>query len=320
MVNRRIAAWMMVFCMWMGGCATGPVVDPAAKPEKVATGYKFTEGPAVDKAGNVYFSDIPNNAILKFDVATDKASVFRADSGRSNGLMFDAKGDLVACESARRRIARIPMNRAKPSIEASAGPAAGILAPAENAADAVLAGNYMGDRFNSPNDLEIDAKGGVYFTDPRYGPRDDMEMTVEGVYYISPTGQVTRVIEDLQRPNGLILSKDGRILYVADNAAQTIVAYDVKADGTLAGKRLFAEMDKTKKGGPDGMTLDERGNVYAAGQDGVFIWDPTGKLITKIIFPEGPANCVFAGKDRNVLYVTARTSLYRIKMNVRGIK
>ncbi len=265
-----------------------------AKIEKVAGGFRFTEGPAADKDGNVFFSDIPNQCIHKLDVATGKVTVWNDDSGRSNGLMFDAKGRLLACEGGRRRLVRYEDGKPK-----------------------VLAERWNEKRFNSPNDLALDDKGGVYFTDPRYGKQTGREIDIEAVYYVSAEGKVTQVISDRKKPNGILLSKDMKTLYVAD---KQVWSYPVKAPGELGKGSKFAEMDTASRGGPDGMTLDEKGNVYAAGQGAIWIWDAEGKRLDKIDFPEAPANCAFGGKDRKTLYVTARTSLYRLRLEVRGAR
>ena len=282
---KNLLMFAFVLCQ---ACAVA-VVPEDSRVEKVASGYKFTEGPAADRDGNVWFTDIPNKRILKFDVTSDEATVVREKSGGANGLMFDKDGRLFVCEGGSRRL----------TYEDGS----------------ILADRYDGKKLNSPNDLDIDRKGGVYFTDPRYGKRRNMELDVEAVYYVSPKGKLIRVIDDLKRPNGLILSKDAKILYVADNAAKKIVAYDVRDDGSLWNARDFAWMDKEARGGPDGMTLDERGNVYAAAQGAIWIWTPEGKLDAKIKVPENPSNCAFSGQT---LYITARKSLYRIKLNVSG--
>ena len=275
--------------------ASDDIVAPEARIEKVADGFRFTEGPAADANGDVYFTDIPNQRILRFEVATGKVHVFREDSGRANGLMFDGGGALIACEGGRRRLVRIQGEKTT-----------------------VLAERYEGKRLNSPNDLAIDKRGGIYFTDPRYGKRDDLEQDAEAVYYRDPEGALRCVIRDLARPNGILLSLDQRTLYVADNAAKRIMAYEVQADGTPAKPRTFANLEADRRGGPDGMTIDERGNVYVAGQGRIYVWNPKGERLKAIDFPEGPANCTFGGKDRKTLYVTARKSLYRLRMAVRG--
>jgi gluconolactonase len=184
----------------------------------------------------------------------------------------------------------------------------------------VLADRYDGKRLNSPNDLVLDSKGGIYFTDPRYGDRGDMEMEIEGVYYRPKRGKLLRVIDDLQRPNGLTLSLDKKVLYVADNAAKTIWSYVVKPDGSVTDGKLFAQLDLESRGGGDGMSIDRRGNVYCAAQGHIWIWNPKGQQVAKIAVPENPSNCAFGGKDLKTLYITARTGLYRIRLNVAGAR
>ncbi|MBL7038810.1 MAG: DUF1080 domain-containing protein [Pirellulaceae bacterium] len=275
--------------------ADTPVVPEGAEVKKLADGFRFTEGPAQGPDGKIYFSDIPNEHINIFDPESGEVTVFREESGKANGLIFAPSGALYACEGGARRLTR----QFDDEIT-------------------VLAEDYEGKRLNSPNDLVMDGKGGIYFTDPRYGNRDDMEMEVEGVYFLPRRDKLARVIDDLVRPNGLILSLDNRTLYVADNGAKTIWAYDVQPDGTLAGGRKVAEMDLDAPGGGDGMTIDQRGNIYCAGQGHIWIWDPQGKVLAKIATPEGPANCTFGGPDGKTLYITARQGFYCVQLNVAG--
>jgi len=277
------------------GASLAPVVSDGAEVKKLAEGFRFTEGPAVGPDGRVYFSDIPNERIMVYDFASREVTTHRENSGRANGLMFTPGGSLIACEGGSRRLTR----QVGEKID-------------------VLADGFDGKQLNSPNDLELDGKGGIYFTDPRYGDRDGMELDVEGVYYRPPRGELRRVVDDLVRPNGLILSLDGQTLYVADNGANTIVAYQVQPDGSLTDVRLFAEMDPDARSGGDGMTLDCRGNVYCAGQGNIWIWSPAGELIAKIETPESPANCTFAGPEGQTLFITARTGIYAVKLNVCG--
>ena len=275
-----------------------PVCAKDATFEKVAGGFRFTEGPAADWLGNVFFSDIPNQRIHRFDVRTGKTTVFREPSGRSNGLMFGPNGRLVACEGGARRVSRIE---------------------ADGKQTTTLAETWKGKKLNSPNDLALDADGGIWFTDPRYGRnQDDREIDIEAVYYVDAKGVVHQKIADLKKPNGIALSTDGKTLYVADNSGRLVMSYPVTAPGTIGKGRLFARMDPDVRGGPDGMCLDSRGNLYAAGQKKIWIWNPEGKLIRTLTPPEAPANCTFAGPKRMTLYVTARTSLYRIPMLVKG--
>jgi len=257
------------------------LVDGEVK--RLATDMKFTEGPAADGKGNVFFTDIPNNRIMKWD--GKELSVFRENSGGANGLKFDKAGNLYACEGGGRRVVKI----------------------APDGSVSALAERFEGKRLNSPNDLCFDAKGGIYFTDPRYGKRDDLELDKEAVYYIPPGGgALLRVADDLTRPNGI--HADGERLYVADAGAKKTWVYGMNPDGTLKDKKLFAES------GSDGLKVDEKGNVYLT-SGGVRIYDREGKHLGTIQVPEGPSNLAFDGKT---LYITARTSLYRVPMKVAG--
>ncbi|MDJ0975717.1 MAG: SMP-30/gluconolactonase/LRE family protein [Planctomycetota bacterium] len=277
----------LVFVLLLLGSTSAE--SPSHDIEKVATGYRFTEGPAVDAKGAIFFTDIPNERIHRYDPKTKKAAVHREDTGRANGLMFDAKGALLACEGGRRRLVRIEGDKVT-----------------------VLAEKYEGKRLNSPNDLAIDAKGGVYFTDPRYGKQDDRELDFEGVYYRAPDGTLTRVAKEAVKPNGILLNAEGTTLYVADSRRKLILAYDVKQPGVLENGRTFATLGLRERGGPDGMTRDAEGNVYCAGQRKVWIWDKKGTVLHEIPMPESPTNCVVVDEDGWTLYVTARTSLYRV--------
>lgn len=274
-----------------GYCSeTQSVAAPGAEVIKLAGGFSFTEGPACDTAGNIFFTDIPNNRIHKWSL-DGKLSTFRENSGGANGLFFDKKGNLLACEGGGRRLVSI---NPQGTVE-------------------VLADKYEGKRFNSLNDLWIDPKGGVYFTDPRYGSRDNMEMG-EHVYYLSPNRkELRRVIDDMVRPNGLIGTVDGKILYVTDNGGGKTYSYTINKNGTLSNKKLFAPE------GSDGMTIDNRGNVYLT-TSGVAVYNKNGEKTETIAVPERPANVCFGGKDRSTLFITARTSLYSVRMRVSGVE
>jgi len=263
---------------------------PGAQVKKLAGGFRFTEGPASDAEGNIFFSDIPNNRIHKWSL-DGKLTVFRENSGGANGLFFDKNGNLLACEGGGRRLVSI---NPKGEIE-------------------VLADKYQGKRFNSLNDLWIDPKGGIYFTDPRYGSRDNMEQDGEHVYYLSPRrNKLIRVIDDMVRPNGLIGTPDGKILYVTDHGGGKTFSYTINQDGTLSNKKLFAPE------GSDGMTIDNQGNVYLT-RGAVAVYNKNGEKIEVIKVPEGPANVCFGGKDNKTLFITARTSLYSVRMSVSGV-
>jgi len=293
-MNRKwISLVALVLLVWAGRCSAqnAGVVATGAKVEKLAGGFAFTEGPAADPNGDIYFSDIPNNRIHKWAVEAGKLSTFRENSGGSNGLYFDKKGNLLACEGGGRRLVSIdPQGKV-----------------------AVLAEEYQGKKFNSLNDLWIDPKGGVYFSDPRYGNRDGMEQDGEHVYYLSPDRKkLIRVINDMVRPNGLIGTRDGKTLYVADHGGKKTFVYTINKDGTLSNKKLFAPE------GSDGMTIDSQGNIYLA-TNAVAVYNKEGRKIETIEVPEGPANVTFGGKDRQTLFITARTSLYAIRMRVKGL-
>ena len=290
---RRFLIVVTVVLVGAGICSaqdTSLVAD-GAKVEKLAGGFRFTEGPAADANGDVFFSDIPNNRIHKWDVKAKKLSTFREESGGSNGLFLDKKGWLLACEGKGRRLVTIC-----PKCKVT-----------------VLADKYEGKKFNSLNDLWITPKGGIYFTDPRYGNREGMEQDGEHVYYMTPDRKkVIRVIDDMVRPNGVIGTPNGRRLYVTDHGGKKTFSYRIGKDGTLSRKKLFCEE------GSDGMTIDKEGNVYLT-SGAVKVYNKKGELIETIAVPEGPANVCFGGKDNQTLFITARTSLYCVKMRVEGI-
>lgn len=264
------------------------LVEPGAVAVEVGSGYAFTEGPAADRAGTVFFTDIPNGAIHRWSAA-DGVSVWNTNSGGANGLYFDAGGRLLACEGDRKRV-----------VAYEAG-----------GTSTVLASDYGGQPFNQPNDLWVAPGGGIYFSDPNYARRPNTQ-DMEAVYFLPPGGgPPRRVIEDFVKPNGLIGTPDGKTLYATDINGRKTWAYRIQPDGTLADRRLLCGR------GSDGMTLDERGNVYLT--DGVVaVYAPDGTLLEEIRFPQGPANVTFGGADRRTLFVTARKSVYTLRMSVRG--
>lgn len=264
------------------------LLAPGARVEKLADGFAFTEGPACDAKGNVYFSDIPNSRIHKWSLDGELTTA-RENTGRANGLYFDCQGNLLACEGGNRRLTSI-----SPDGKVT-----------------VLADAYQGKKFNSPNDLWIDPRGGVYFTDPRYGPQDGLEQDGFHVYYLPGGKHLVRVLDDLVKPNGVVGTADGKLLYVADAGDAKTYVYRIQADGSLSDRKLAAPL------GSDGMTLDERGNLYLT-RGAVHVYGPEGQKIATIDVPEGPANVCFGGDDRRTLFITARKSLYSIRMNVRG--
>lgn len=289
---------------------------------KVATAIAFTEGPAADAGGNIFFSDILNNRIMKLS-ADGILSVFRPDSGRTNGNLFDHQGRLVSCEGAefgpggRRRIVRTDLKTG--TIE-------------------VLTERYEGKRYNSPNDLAVDGRGRIYFTDPCYSDRSIMEMDIEGVYRIDVDGSICRILEQpsIQRPNGIAISPDDRILYLVDSnptpgGNRKIWAFDLHLDGSLSHQRLVYDFAPGRGG--DGMRVDVEGNLWiAAGiiaprhsgetaevPPGVYVISPKGELLGRIPVPEDLiTNLTFAGPDKKTLFITAGKTLFKIRVNVSG--
>jgi gluconolactonase len=269
------------------------LIADGAELIRVASGYSFTEGPAADEEGNVYFTDQPNNRILKWSV-DGAVTVFMEDAGRANGLYFDPSGDLLACADEHNQLWRISSDR---QVD-------------------VIVADIDGKTFNGPNDLWVTDEGGIYFTDPYfqrdYWTRTEPEIASENVYFLPPDGELRIVDDELVKPNGIIGSADGKTLYVADIGAGKTHIYTIGDDGMLEGKREFAPM------GSDGMTIDDRGNVYLTG-DGVTVFDASGEKIGHVaIDGTWTANVTFAGRNRNTLFITAGDSVYTLEMAVRG--
>ena len=273
------------------------LIAKAAKVQLVATDYTFTEGPAVAPNGDVFFTDQPNDRILKWSTKDKSVSVYMEPSGRSNGLYFDHKGNLLSCADDKNQLWRIDSEKNV----------------------TVLIDDFEGKKLNGPNDLWVDPKGGVYFTDPfykrAYWTRTEQEIEQQRVYYLTPDFKDIRIVaEDYFKPNGIIGSKDGSLLYVADIGDKKTYSYTINPDGSLSNKTLFANM------GSDGMTMDNQGNVYLTG-DGVTVFDPKGKQLLQIpIDQKWTANVTFGGKKQNTLFITAMISLYTLEMNVHGIR
>lgn len=271
----------------------GPVA-PGAKVQKLAGGFKFTEGPAPDSEGNVYFTDQPNDRILKW--STDgKLSTFLEPCGRSNGLCFDKHGTLWACADEKNELWKIDMKTKEKTV---------------------VAREYGGKLLNGPNDIWVRPDGGAYFTDPfykrDYWKRGPKEQDVQAVYFLSPEGKLSRVDDRCRQPNGIIGTPDGKVLFVADIGAGKTYRYDIESDGALKNRAEFCPQ------GSDGMTIDEEGNVYLTGR-GVAVYDKSGKKVAQIGVPEGwTANVCFGGKDMKTLFITASTGLYSIPMKVKG--
>ncbi len=276
--------------------STGIVASSFEGLMKIKHEFIFTEGPVADKDGKVYFTDQPNNKIWRYDPKTTVLWEFKKDAGRANGLDIDAKGNIIACADENNEIRSIDTRGHIVKI---------------------LLGKVDGKKLNGPNDLWIDRKGGIYFTDPYYQrdywTRTEPEIKEQNVYYL-PKGakQPLTVSKELVKPNGITGSADGRYLFVADIGDNKTYRFLIHPDGTLPEKQLLASQ------GSDGITLDNRGNLYLTG-NGVTVYDSTGKKIAYIPVPEKwTANICFGGKDRDILFMTAGPSVYYLRMKVKG--
>jgi len=346
-----LLSFVAAFTLACGSAGPAPeqqALAPALVPDGAALEKVFTrslpieggltEGPAAAPDGSIYFSDIPfgsdKGKIMRFDPKTGETTVFAEDSGKSNGLTFDASGHLIAAEGADqggRQISRWNI---------------------ETGEKTVLADRYDGKRFNAPNDLALDANGRIYFSDPKYLGDEERELERMAVYRVDTDGTVVEVTHEVEKPNGVALSPDGRTLYLADHnngsqritdpnaptsgpGAMKIYAFPLGDDGLVIGPRKTL-VDFGKEAGSDGMTVDERGNIYLASRSlkrpGVLILDPSGEEVGFI--PTGPANQADPnsaqglpsnvefgiGEEANVLYVTVDLSLFRIPLGARGYR
>ena len=266
-------------------------------PEQVATGFQFTEGPVWQVAGSLLFSDIPASRLYRWTPEAG-AQVWREPTGNANGNTLDRQGRLLTCEHSGRRVSRTELDGTVQT----------------------LAGHYQGKQLNSPNDIVVKSDGVVYFSDPPYGIKpEEREQPCNGVYRVLPDGAIELLVDDFDRPNGLAFSPDESILYIDDSPRRHVRAFDVRPDGTLTNSRIVADMDHPQPGSPDGMKIDEAGHLYVTGATGVWIFEPNGELLGVIATPERPANCAWGDADRKSLYITARTSLYRVRTKVPGV-
>jgi gluconolactonase len=272
--------------------------------ELLATGFAFTEGP-VWRGDHLLFSDIPSNRIIRFEMLEEgpAISTFRYPTGNSNGQTLDGQGRLITCEHATRRVTRTE----------------------PDGSITVLAARFETRRLSSPNDVVVSNDGTIYFTDPPFGLTNqtrDKQLPYNGVFKVGADGNgMALLVDDLERPNGLAFSPDGKTLYVADTAPKVINAYPVNGDGTLGAGKLFAELPSNEGeiGGPDGFKVDVEGNIYSSGPSGMWIFSPDGTLLGRINTPEVPANCAWGDSDWRSLYMTSRTGLYRMRVNVPGL-
>ena len=277
------------------------IVPENALVEEVASGFGFTEGP-VWYGDCLLFSDIPNNRIVRWRMLSNgpEVTTFRTPSGNSNGLTLDKSGRLIACEHSLRRVTRTE----------------------PDGTITVLADHYQGKRLNSPNDVVVRSDGSIYFTDPPYGLAGLTawkELPFNGVYRLAPDGELFLLFDDFDRPNGLGLSPNEQVLYVCDTARSHIRAFDVNSEGSVSNGRVFIDMRAPEPGAPDGMKVDREGNIYCTGSGGFWIISSEGKCLAKVRPPELPANLAWGNADMKSLYMTARTGLYRVKLNIAGV-
>lgn len=298
---KELAAVTLMIFFSFSSVAQEPQIPEAliakgARVQKAGSGYAFSEGPSVARDGRVFFTDQPGDRIYVWDEKSG-ITMFKENCERANGTWFDREGNLIACADLNNSLVKFT-----PSGELIV----------------VYDKGYGGVHLNGPNDLWQDMKGGIYFTDP-YFHRDyreaghKQEQDIQAVYYLKPSGELVRVIEDLRVPNGITGTPDGKYLFVADMMGRATWKYTINADGSLGNKTLFAPS------GSDGLTIDARGNIYlTAGR--VLIYNPEGEKIGEIALPEAPTNVCFGGKKRNVLFITAGTSVFTLKMKVKGVE
>ncbi len=291
--------YLLAILLYMASCQPAlnqDIVQEVAIVEKLAGDFAFTEGPASDAEGNVYFTDQPNDRILKWSI-DDQLTTWMQPSGRSNGLCFDKEGNLWACADENNELWIIDKNKSF----------------------SMLFNSYSKGKLNGPNDVWVAPNGSAFFSDPFYArpwwDRDTTQQDGQCVYFIaSRKSQPIRVIDDLGQPNGIIGTPDGKILYVTDIKNSKTYSYTIGDNGTLSDKTLFCNT------GSDGMTLDNKGNLYLTNGAGVTVFDKEGNQIKNIKIDEPwTANVCFGGSDKQSLFITAKSGLYRLKMNVKGV-
>lgn len=281
------------------------LIDLDAEVERAATGFLFTEGPLYDpRRGCLLFSDLAGDVMRSWRSDSGIVEV-RRPSGKSNGLAWDPEGRLVACEHVGRRVTRTE----------------------PDGSITVLASEYQGRPLNSPNDVVVKSDGSVYFSDPPYGLQDyfgiarPQDLPFQGLYRVSPDGRLSLLADDFEAPNGLAFSPDEKRLYVDDTERVHVRVFDVQPDGSLSNSRVFfdyAGREADWQGGPDGLKVDAQGNVWATGPGGIWLIDPQGAALAVIPVPEVPSNLNWGGPDRQIVYVTARASVYQMRAKVAG--
>ncbi len=270
------------------------MVKENAEPEKITSGYRFTEGPVWHPSGYLLFSDIPANTVFKW-VPGEGAEEYIKPSGHSNGLTFNMKGDLILAQH-----------------DGHVGKAN------EDGSFEIIVSSYDGKRLNSPNDLVVHSSGAIYFTDPPYGvSKEDKELDFQGVYRYSDEDGLQLLISDFDRPNGIALSPDEKKLYVNDSQHGHIRVFDLKEDGAIENGKMFAKMESDKPGAADGMKVDVEGNVYSTGPGGLWVFSPSGELIQQIDTPR-LTNLAWGGKEGKTLFMTSPDAVYKLEMKTKG--
>lgn len=272
-----------------------PVIADGATLQLVSNQFKFTEGPATDKDGNVFFTDQPNDKIWKYDTS-GKLSVFLDNAGRSNGMCFDNNGNLISCADEHDQLWSID-----PEGKVT-----------------VLVKDYKGKRLNGPNDVFVTSKGKIYFTDPYYQrdywKRKSSDLDGQKVYYLKEKNDPVVVVDNMIKPNGIVATPDGKYLYVADIEGNKTYKFTIADDGSLKDQTVFVSQ------GSDGMTMDDQGNVYLCGK-GVTVYNKEGEKIEHVDVPaDWTGNITFCGKEKNILFITASQNIYTLKMKVKGNK
>ena len=283
----------LLFPIFLAVCSAAAQDFADIRIEKVATGYAFAEGPAWSPMGFLIFADVPNNKLMQF-MPGQPASVFRDNSNGAIGNRFDAQGRLYTCESHARRVTRTDK---KGKVE-------------------VLAERWQGKRLNAPNDLAVRKEGDVYFTDPAFGNQQDArELDFFGVYHITRKGELEAIAKPKGRPNGIALAPDGRTLYVSNSDEKNVRAYDLDRNGAASNERILVS---GIEGVPDGICVDEKSNLYVAAAQ-LMVYSPDGKPLGAVQTEQTPSNCTFGDPDLGSLYITARSSVYRVRLDVKGI-
>jgi gluconolactonase len=310
----RLRLFIALGIVIVGARLRAGVLPAGATAQLLDTGFMFTEGPLYDGNGGVYFSDLGPSAqqatkpshIWRYDIASDTSAIVDPISGGANGLIKDASGRVISADRERRQISR----RSASDI---------------TTVETVLVSKFNNTAFNGPNDLVMDTSGGIFFTDPDYENRHSLP---DALYYLSSAGELfqrrTFTTVGNERPNGVVLSPDGKILYLSVESGKRIMAYDVGANGALSNDRQFAITTVNMAGmtlpnitnGPDGLTIDAAGNVYAAVQNAVFAWNPAGARLFDLPVSQDPTNLKFGGVGGRTLFITGGTSLFKVDLNV----